>query len=697
MGVNFRSVIRYGVTALGVLLAIGWIKGTVNAQAVEARVTNVSGNVARINLSRKYMLRRGDVLSPGDEIDTRGGGRAVIEMTDGSLVTVQPRSHIVFKDYRAAANLRELFQVLLGRVRVKIAHYGGQPNPYRVNSPTASILVRGTEFGVAVTVSGETRVVVYEGLVEVESLDDPNRRALVSPGRGVLVRPNEDLRFFTPGPGSEIGERGNRSINQNLQETNPANSPGNIHTGAIRNYVAGDYERYIDSLVEPGQTPPILRFTAFPDSHLDSLENPAFATEFGAMEGRVMLVSSRSASRSLHKQLEVQLPGNANPFHPVDSGFLMQNSFFVPLSSLRTVIGGSLATSTSSVMSFSSAEVVGAPSPLYPLGVPGSRISSGETGAASLSGSLVLARRFGKEGRTSVGVSVDHLNGRGTLDGFISLSNTLGLKAREEIEARSDIGRTRFRIGLTHQFRAGHKLGMFYSHGLLHADDRDVKRTFNGLPLSLDSVSYRSRSSELGLRLRGPLTRRLFYGVEALWLTTRLDEQIRRAAIVDTDERERITRAAGSFGIGYSLRSRTVLSADLAFGLSRVHETYSETATGNPLVREQQKMRFASVQAGAQTDVWRNLFANLSICTIAQSQTNDIRLFPDRFGRLLNSRGVYVPDGQTRDRLTDSYADFGIGWRLTRNILAEYLQVRSFDGQSPNHIILLRYTIKREQ
>src|SRR5215471_5683631 len=179
------------------------------AYALDARVASVQGAALRRNNQRAFILARGDLLSPGDEIDTRGGGRVVIELTDGSVVVVNPNSRIVISDYRAAPTIREMFRILVGRVRVKIAHYGGKPNPYRVNSPTASILVRGTEFGVAVEPSGDTRVEVYEGLVEVQSLSDPRRRVFLAPGRGALVRPNDDIRFFTPGPGSEISERGN--------------------------------------------------------------------------------------------------------------------------------------------------------------------------------------------------------------------------------------------------------------------------------------------------------------------------------------------------------------------------------------------------------------------------------------------------------------------------------------------------------
>jgi hypothetical protein len=127
------------------------------------------------------------------------------------------------QDYRAIGSLR-VAESPRRACEIKINHFGSQPNPYRVNSPTASIAVRGTEFGVAVGTGGETEVVVYEGLVEVSSLSNPQRRVLVEPGRGVIVRPNEPIRFFTPGPGNEIGEREGR--NERAGENNQTGSNG---------------------------------------------------------------------------------------------------------------------------------------------------------------------------------------------------------------------------------------------------------------------------------------------------------------------------------------------------------------------------------------------------------------------------------------------------------------------------------------
>ena len=120
----------------------------------------------------------------------------MIDLSDGSMVVVSPESIVTLKDYRAAASLRELFGITLGMVRVKINHFAGKPNPYRMNSPTASIAVRGTEFSIEVDAEGATQVVVFEGAVEVVSLTNPERRVLIEAGRGVLVQGGQDFHLI---------------------------------------------------------------------------------------------------------------------------------------------------------------------------------------------------------------------------------------------------------------------------------------------------------------------------------------------------------------------------------------------------------------------------------------------------------------------------------------------------------------------
>src|SRR5262252_8978425 len=246
--------IRWSCLLFLVAASIQLTDATALAQALDARVASVQGAALRRNNQRAFILARGDSLNPGDEVDTRGGGRVVIELTDGSVVVVNPNSRIAIRDYRTAPSLREMFRILVGRVRVKIAHYGGKPNPYRVNSPTASILVRGTEFDVAVEPSGDTTVVVYEGLVEVQSLSDPRQRALLSKGGGAQVKANEDIHLFTPSSGNKLEERGSKNDdadNANAN-TNPDIDPkANLNTNPDIDAKAS-LNKNVSATVNPG-------------------------------------------------------------------------------------------------------------------------------------------------------------------------------------------------------------------------------------------------------------------------------------------------------------------------------------------------------------------------------------------------------------------------------------------------------------
>ena len=175
------------------------VSGAARAQSTEvvARAASVTGRAVLLgNGGAPFALTTGYILNPGDRIDTHGGGRVVIDLSDGSMVVVAPESVVILKDFRAASSLRELFEITSGMVRVKINHFAGKPNPYRMNSPTASIAVRGTEFSVEVDSQGSTQVVVYEGAVEVASLSDPNRKMLIEAGRSVLVQAGQNFHLL---------------------------------------------------------------------------------------------------------------------------------------------------------------------------------------------------------------------------------------------------------------------------------------------------------------------------------------------------------------------------------------------------------------------------------------------------------------------------------------------------------------------
>ncbi|MBO0723047.1 MAG: FecR domain-containing protein, partial [Blastocatellia bacterium] len=173
---------------------------------LEAQVRSVTGSPRFYPQSRPgvFPLRRMDQIELGSTIVTDHNSSVLIQLVDGSQIKILQDSKVVLREFSATASVRELLEIWYGRVQVKIHHVGGKPNPYRLNSPSASIAVRGTEFIVDVLQNGETTVYVQEGQVEVWPLNKPENKRLVTPGGTVIVRPGGDISLAIPGPGSEL-------------------------------------------------------------------------------------------------------------------------------------------------------------------------------------------------------------------------------------------------------------------------------------------------------------------------------------------------------------------------------------------------------------------------------------------------------------------------------------------------------------
>ncbi len=662
---------------------------------VEARIASVSGTaLLSTGAQTPTAAKRGDVLTPGEEIDTRGGGHLTIELSDGSLVMVRPGSRILLKDFRAANTLRELFEVLLGRVRVRISHFGGKPNPYRINSPTASIAVRGTEFSVAVNGVGDTEVIVYEGLVEVTSFSSPRNGVLVHPGQGVIVRPNQDMHFFSSSPTGEIGGLiGDQDHQDSTSEQSPGTSGDPVdsaNANSPRNS-AGVYDRFIENVIGARQGPLFLRFTAYPDSFLDGLENPAYATEFSAPEGRVILLPSFRGSQGVGADQPFSF---SSPGKSIDYSLSPQGSFFTPLSDHRTAIGGGVAAFRSGVQSFTLDGASNLSSSPFPAGTIGTRASLDSTNNSFVSGTFALAHAFGQGKKTSGGLALDYMKGWGSLLNFVTQQDAAGNIASERIDSRTDLAQTRIKAGISHDFSRERKLGIYYGYGLVSADFGNVSHTLNGQAQTLDTTQSAGRSSEVGIRFRGGLTRNLFYGVQASWFLLSLDDQLKLSTIVNSHEHDGTTGSSFAAGFGYTLRPRVLFTLDLAGGFSNTATLRTEDATGNILERSRRSSPFLSGHEAIQADVWRHLFVSGSLLTVRQMVSTNLKLYPDRFGRLLTSDGAFARNGRTRDGSTTYYSEFGAGWRFTDNFLAEYVFSTDYGVTQPSHVFLLRYTFR---
>jgi hypothetical protein len=157
-----------------------------------AKVVTSTGQVSVLRDSQPWALSIGDQVQVKELILTGPDGHALFQVSDGSTFEVYPNSRLVFR--KNPPNWKDLIDVLVGRVRVHIEHWGNIPNPNRVVTPTAVISVRGTTFDVTVDDDDEnTLIEVEEGLVEVQ-------HALLPRGNPKLLSTGETLRVYKSEP-----------------------------------------------------------------------------------------------------------------------------------------------------------------------------------------------------------------------------------------------------------------------------------------------------------------------------------------------------------------------------------------------------------------------------------------------------------------------------------------------------------------
>lgn len=164
----------------------------VDSAQYAAKAVSVTGRVSVLRDAIEYAIDVGSEVRVKEMIFTGSDGQARFQVSDGSYFDVYPNSRVVFR--KNVPNWRDLIDVLVGRVKVHIQHWGDVPNPNRVLTPTAVISVRGTTFDISVDDDDETTLVeVEEGTVEV-------RHALLPSGNAKVLTTGESLRVYRDVP-----------------------------------------------------------------------------------------------------------------------------------------------------------------------------------------------------------------------------------------------------------------------------------------------------------------------------------------------------------------------------------------------------------------------------------------------------------------------------------------------------------------
>lgn len=142
---------------------------TAAAQDAVGRIIRSSGDVAARDASGSTRaLARGSEFFVGETILTATGASALLRFSDASVVTLEQDSRFEVNTYSfdgpGGSDDSLVMTLLEGTLRTISGSVGeAAGDTYTMNTPFASIGIRGTEYGVRVTANGRTFVIVFDG------------------------------------------------------------------------------------------------------------------------------------------------------------------------------------------------------------------------------------------------------------------------------------------------------------------------------------------------------------------------------------------------------------------------------------------------------------------------------------------------------------------------------------------------------
>jgi len=148
---------------------------SISAESTVGTISYLEGHV-QVSRNGRY-LNPGDVgiglvVEPSDTIETGSDGYVEVEMTApsaGSLVKVRSDSSFYFETSPESSPRREtIFQMLRGSLSLKVGRLSSRES-YKVQTDSAVMAVRGTEFNVDMSTDRSVLVTVPEGHVESKS------------------------------------------------------------------------------------------------------------------------------------------------------------------------------------------------------------------------------------------------------------------------------------------------------------------------------------------------------------------------------------------------------------------------------------------------------------------------------------------------------------------------------------------------
>ncbi|MEO7639866.1 MAG: FecR domain-containing protein [Ramlibacter sp.] len=126
------------------------VPGLASAQASIGTVKRIEGQPTLVSASGERPARVGSAVYEGDRVATRAGAALGITLMDGTQLAVGPNSAVTVQTFRFDTTTREgalLVDIARGALRMVSGLIARQdPQAVAINTPTATIGIRGTDF-----------------------------------------------------------------------------------------------------------------------------------------------------------------------------------------------------------------------------------------------------------------------------------------------------------------------------------------------------------------------------------------------------------------------------------------------------------------------------------------------------------------------------------------------------------------------
>jgi hypothetical protein len=158
----------FATTLAFVLVTTGLIAAFFAApvEAHSSTVTVLDGSVLVSHAGGQFaLITDGAIVARGDTVRTAADSHGVLTFFDGTTVELEPETEITIDDLQASASGDKIVAIsqVIGRTWHVVTHLVSGTSHYEVKTPTATAIVRGTAFQVAVAADGTTSTETTEG------------------------------------------------------------------------------------------------------------------------------------------------------------------------------------------------------------------------------------------------------------------------------------------------------------------------------------------------------------------------------------------------------------------------------------------------------------------------------------------------------------------------------------------------------